>query len=216
MAEGFGADAQVITCLEVGARAGAGERCRWSLGGTGLGGRRQAPHLLHTARSSWPCHAPAHALPPADAARPHPRQALRRGGGPPHEARVGRHPVRPRPGQRLPRVRAGVPLAPCCWWLQQVAATASVAAACKRHRSALPPANPPLASGTALPVSRDVKKHCADVTPGSARVIGCLHAAGSQLSPQCSHKLFEHDIRLAGGCRAGRRPGVDGSRAGRG
>ncbi|KAL4443753.1 hypothetical protein ABPG75_011490 [Micractinium tetrahymenae] len=43
----------------------------------------------------------------------------------------------------------------------------------------------------------DVRQHCKDVVPGSARVVGCLHEHRADLSKACTTKLFEHDERLA-------------------
>lgn len=64
---------------------------------------------------------------------------------------------------------------------------------CHSHQQVPPP---PLCS--ARRPRSDVRQHCKDVVPGSARVIGCLGEHRADLSKQCAAKLFEHDQRLAG------------------
>ncbi|GBF94315.1 hypothetical protein Rsub_06937 [Raphidocelis subcapitata] len=43
----------------------------------------------------------------------------------------------------------------------------------------------------------DRKKHCAEVQPGSARVIRCLQDARADLSQQCTAALFDHEVKMA-------------------
>ncbi len=42
----------------------------------------------------------------------------------------------------------------------------------------------------------EIKKHCADVTPGEGRILACLYAYGDKLSGKCEYALYDAAAQL--------------------